>query len=30
MAIEQASAPPSGRGAMLVFDHCHAHGWSAD
>jgi hypothetical protein len=25
--IGQASAPPSGRGAMLVFDHCHVHGW---
>ncbi len=25
--IEQASAPPAGRAAMLVLDHCHIHGW---
>jgi hypothetical protein len=25
--IAQVAARPSGRGAMLVFDHCHAHGW---
>jgi Recombination endonuclease VII len=25
--IAQAREPPRGRCAMLVFDHCHRHGW---
>jgi hypothetical protein len=25
--IAQACEPPVGRGPVLVFDHCHRHGW---